>query len=133
MHEDISRRTNTTITNVGDVRIIEKLDTTVDGLTANKRNKDSTDIFEGASKSIDVKKIKKFDSSGRVNFANSIPVEMDSKPAAASEPIKTAHLSNPFNKDFFLETLDLPVIAELNLTRDGTPGSSKVESVEMPP
>ena len=43
MHEDISRRKNTTITDVGDVRIIEKLDTTVDGLTANKRNKDSTD------------------------------------------------------------------------------------------
>ena len=47
---------------------------------------------------------------------------MDSKPAATAEPIKTAHLSNPFNKDTFLETLDLPVIAELNLTRDGTPG-----------
>ena len=46
---------------------------------------------------------------------------MDSKPAATAEPIKTDHLSNPFNKDSFLETLDLPVIAELNLIRDGTP------------
>ena len=46
---------------------------------------------------------------------------MDSKTAATAEPIKTAHLSNPFNKDAFLETLDLPVIAELNLIRDGTP------------
>ena len=46
---------------------------------------------------------------------------MDSNPAATAEPIKTSHLSNPFNKDAYLETLDLPVIAELNLIRDGTP------------
>ena len=46
---------------------------------------------------------------------------MDSKPAATAEPIKTSHLSNLFNKDAFLETLYLPVIAELNLIRDGTP------------
>ena len=31
---------------------------------------------------------------------------MDSKPAATAEPIKTSHLSNPLNKDAFLETLD---------------------------
>ena len=46
---------------------------------------------------------------------------MDSKPAATIDPMKTSHLSNPFNKDAFLETLDLPVIAELNLTGQGTP------------
>ena len=40
---------------------------------------------------------------------------MDSKPAATVDQIKTSHLSNPFNKDAFLETLDLPAIAELNL------------------
>ena len=38
---------------------------------------------------------------------------MDSKPAATIDPMKTSHLSNPFNKDSFLETLNLPVIAEL--------------------
>ena len=46
---------------------------------------------------------------------------MDRKPAATAEPIKTSHLSNSFNKDAFLETLDLPVIAELNLIGHGTP------------
>ena len=35
---------------------------------------------------------------------------MDSKPAVTIDPMKTSHLSNPFNKDAFLETLDLPVI-----------------------
>ena len=48
---------------------------------------------------------------------------MDSKPAATIDPMKTSHLSNPFNKDAFLETLDLPVIAELNLMGQGTPRS----------
>ena len=46
---------------------------------------------------------------------------MDSKPAATVDPMKTSHLSNPFNKYAFLETLDLPVIAELNLMGQGTP------------
>ena len=60
MHEDISRRQNLTTTVRGDVRVIEKLNTTVDGLTANKRNTESTDIFEGAAESLNVKKIKFF-------------------------------------------------------------------------
>ena len=46
---------------------------------------------------------------------------MDRKPAATAEPIKKSHLSNTFNKDAFLETLDLPVISELNLIGHGTP------------
>ena len=46
---------------------------------------------------------------------------MDSKPAATADPIKTSQLYNPFNKYAFLETLDLPVIAELNLMGQGTP------------
>ena len=52
-----------------------RVDTTVEGLTANKRNTESTDIFEGTAESLNVKIRKKFDSSGRVNFANFIPVE----------------------------------------------------------
>ena len=32
---------------------------------------------------------------------------MDRKPAATIDPIKTSHLSNPFNKDAFLETLNI--------------------------
>ena len=50
---------------------------------------------------------------------------MDSKPAATIDPMKTSHLSNPFNKDAFLETLDLPVIYELNLIGQGTPWSTE--------
>ena len=45
---------------------------------------------------------------------------MDRKPAAIIDPIKTSHLSNPFNKDAFLETLNLPVVTELNLIGQGT-------------
>ena len=75
MHEDISRGNDLTTTVRGDVRLIEKLDTTVEGLTTNKRNTESTDIFEGAAESDFGKKSEQFDSSGRVNFANSVPVE----------------------------------------------------------
>ena len=57
---------------------------------------------------------------------------MDSKPAATAEPIKTAHLSNPFNKDAFLETLYLPVIVELNLIRDGTPRTIEGGTIPKP-
>ena len=46
---------------------------------------------------------------------------MDSKPAATIDPMKTSYLSNPFNKYSFLETLNLPVITELNLIGQGTP------------
>ena len=51
---------------------------------------------------------------------------MDSKPTSTIDPMKTSHLSNPFNKDAFLETLDLPVIAELNRIGQGTHRSIKV-------
>ena len=96
MHEDISRRKNLTTTVRGDVRVIEKLDTTVDGMTANKRNTDSTDIFEGASESLDVKKLQKitkFDSSSRVNFANSIPVETPDLVPMRNPPVQTYNVT----------------------------------------
>ena len=44
---------------------------------------------------------------------------MDRKPAAIIDPIKTSHLFNPFNKYAFLETLNLPVVTELNLIGQG--------------
>ena len=71
---------------------------------------------------------------------------MDRKPVAKIDPIKTSHLGkrlrepereppvdmrpihqlsaisrNPFNKDSFLETLNLPVVTELNLIGQGNP------------
>ena len=46
---------------------------------------------------------------------------MDRKPAAIIDPIKTSHLFNPFDKDAFLKTLNLPVVTELNLIGQGNP------------
>ena len=94
MHEDISCGKNLTTTVRGDVRVIEKLNTTVDGLTANKRNTESTDIFEGAAESLNVKNIKKFDSSGRVNFANSIPVETPDPVPFRDPPVQTYNVTD---------------------------------------
>ena len=75
MHEDILRGNDLATTVRSDVGVIEKLDTTVEVLTTNKRNTESTDIFEGAAESVFGKISEQFDSSGPVNFANSIPVE----------------------------------------------------------
>ena len=47
MHKDILRGNDVATTVQSDVRVLKKLDTTVDGLTTNKRNTKSTDIFEG--------------------------------------------------------------------------------------
>ena len=46
---------------------------------------------------------------------------IDKNPAAIIDPIKTPHLSNPFNKYAFLDTLNLPVVTELSLIGQGTP------------
>ena len=47
-----------------DVGVMKKLDTTVDGLTTNKRNTESMDIFEGAGESVFGKNSEQFDSTG---------------------------------------------------------------------
>ena len=60
-------------------------------------------------------------------FAPFLEAFLTGKPAATMDPMKTSHLSNPFNKDAFLEILNLPVIAELNLIGQGTPRSIKSE------
>ena len=52
---------------------------------------------------------------------------MDRKPAAIIDPIKTSHLFNPFNKDAFLENLNLPVVTELNMIGQGNPQT--IESI----
>ena len=54
MHEDILCGNDLATTVRSDVGVIEKLDTTVEGLTTNKRNTESTDIFEGAAESLNV-------------------------------------------------------------------------------
>ena len=73
MHEYILRGNDVTTTVRSDVRVMEKLDTTVDGLTNNKRNTESLDIFQSAAESVFGKKSEQFDSSGRVNFAKLRP------------------------------------------------------------
>ena len=58
MHEDISGRDNVRSTVRNDVRIADKLDTTVDGNTTDERNTSSLRIVECTPKSIFVKEIK---------------------------------------------------------------------------
>ena len=75
MHEDISGRDNVQSTVRNDVRIAYKLDTTVDGFTTDERNTASSRIVECTPKSIFRKEIKEFDSSSKMNLANSVPVK----------------------------------------------------------
>ena len=75
MHEDISGRENVRSNFRNDVRIADKLDTNVDGLTTNERNTESSRIVECTPKSIFRKEIKEFDSSSQMNLANSVPVK----------------------------------------------------------
>ena len=58
MHEDISGGDNFQSTVRNDVRIVDKLDTTVEGFTTDERNTESSRIIECAPKSIFVKEIK---------------------------------------------------------------------------
>ena len=73
---------------------MKKLDTTVDGLTTNKRSTESTDIFEGAAESVFGKNSEQFDSSGRVNFANSIPVESPDLVSFRDPPVQTHNITD---------------------------------------
>ena len=75
MNEDILSGNNVTTTVRSDFRVMENLETTVEAFTSNERNTESSGIIESAPESVFVKQSEQFDSSGRVNFANSIPVE----------------------------------------------------------
>ena len=75
VHKDISGRYNVQSTVRNDVRIANKLDITVDGLTTDERNTASSQIEESTPKSIFRKSIKNLDSSDRMNLANSLRVQ----------------------------------------------------------
>ena len=75
MHEDISGGDNVRSTVRNDVRIADKLDTTVEDFTTDKGNTAPSRIVECAPKSIFVKEIKQFDSRSKMNLANSVPVK----------------------------------------------------------
>ena len=94
MHEDILRGNDLATTVRSDVGVIKKLDNTVEGLTTNKRNTESTDIFEGAAESVFGKISEQFDSSGRVNFANSIPVESPDLLPFRDPPMQTYNVTD---------------------------------------
>ena len=94
MHKYILRGNDVATTVQSDVRVMDKLDATVDGLTTNKRNTESSDIFEGAAEVFSEKKSEQFDSSGRVNFANSIPVESPDLVPVRDPPVQTHNITD---------------------------------------
>ena len=75
MHKDFLGGDNIQSTVRNDVQIEDKLNTTVEAFTTNKRNTAPSQIVECAPKSIFVKEIKEFDSSSKMNLANSVPVK----------------------------------------------------------
>ena len=94
MNEDIFSRNNLWSTVWSDVRIADKLDTTVEAFTADKRNTESSGIIESAPKSIFIKESKQFDSSGKINLANSVPVETPELVSFRDPPIQTHNLTD---------------------------------------
>ena len=73
---------------------MEKLDTTVDGLRTNERNTESSGIIESAPESVFVKEGEQFDSSGRMNFANSVPVESPDLLSFRDPPVETHNITD---------------------------------------
>ena len=94
MNEDILSGNNVTTTVQSDVRVMEKLNTTVDGLTTNEKNTESSGIIESAPENVFVKNSEQFESSGRVNFANSVPVESPDLVSFRDPPVETHNITD---------------------------------------
>ena len=77
-----------------DVRIADELDTTVKAFTTDKRNTESSVIIESAPKSIFIKESEQFDSSGRMNLANSVLVETPDLVSFRDPPIQTHNVTD---------------------------------------
>ena len=73
---------------------MEKLDNTVEAFTSNERNTESSGIIESATESVFVKESEQFDSSGRVNFANSVPVEFPDLVSFRDPPVETHNVTD---------------------------------------
>ena len=73
---------------------MEKLNTTVEAFTSNERNTESSGIIESAPESVFVKKSEQFDSSGQVNFANSVPVESPDLVSFRDPPVETHNVTD---------------------------------------
>ena len=85
---------NVTTTVQSDVRVAEKLDTTVEAFTSSKRNTESSRIIESALKSIFIKESEQFDSSGRMNLANYVPVESPDLISFRNPPVETHNVTD---------------------------------------
>ena len=94
MYEDILHGNDVATTVRSDIGVMKKLNTTVDRLTTNKRNTESTDIFEGAAESVFGKNSEQFDSSGRLNFAKSVPVESPDLVSFRDLPVQTHNVTD---------------------------------------
>ena len=93
MNEDILSGNNVTTTVRSDVRVMEKLDTTVEAFTPDERNTESSGIIESAPESVFVKKSEQFDSSGPVDFANSVLVESPDLVSFRDPPVETHNVT----------------------------------------
>ena len=95
MHKYISGRDNVQSTDRNDVRIADKLDTTVDGLMTDERNTASSGIIECTPKSIFRKDIKEFDSSIKMNLANYVPVKTPDLVSFRDLTVNTDNVTDP--------------------------------------
>ena len=73
---------------------MEKIDTTVEAFTSNERNTESSGIIESAPESVFVKENEQFDSSSRVNFANSVLVELPDLVSFRDPPVETHNVTD---------------------------------------
>ena len=94
MNEDILSGNNVTTNVRSDVRVAEKLNTTVEAFTSDERNTESSGIIESAPKSIFIKESEQFDSIGRMNLANSVPVETPDLVIFRDPPIETHNVTD---------------------------------------
>ena len=94
MNEDILSGNNVTTTVRSEVRVAEKLDTIVEAFTSDKRNTESSGIIESAPKSIFIKESEQFDSSRRMNLANSVPVESPDLVSFRDPPVETQNVTD---------------------------------------
>ena len=94
MHKYILSGNNVQSTVRSDVRIADKLDTTVEAFTTDKRNTASSRIIESAPKSIFIKESKQFDSSSKMNLANSVPVKTPDLVSFRDLPVNTYNVTD---------------------------------------
>ena len=106
MHEDISGGDNVRSTVRNDVRIADKLNTTVQAFTNDKRNTAPSRIVEYAPKNTFVKEIKQFDSSSKMNLANSVPVKTLDLVSFRDTPVNTDNVTNGRSGDVATSIVD---------------------------